>query len=162
MKIGVIADTHDNQESVAAAVEFFNSEGAEHVLHAGDLVSPFTASKFEDLKAKLHYVWGNNEGAREHVRRNLERIGTEVYGNFASLKLDGCKIAMLHGEHEEVVEALAESDRYDVVVRGHTHDPGVDKKKMVINPGPASGYLQDNRTVALLDTEDLEAEIMEI
>jgi putative phosphoesterase len=61
LKIGMMSDTHDRLEAVKKAVELFNSERVEHVLHAGDLVSPFVAPKFKELKAKLHYVWGNNE-----------------------------------------------------------------------------------------------------
>lgn len=162
MKIGIIADTHDNQKAVEKAVDFFNSEGIKQVLHVGDLVSPFTADKFEDLNGKLHYVWGNNEGARHHIRKNLESIGAELHGDFASLEFDSCEIAMLHGENEEVVDVLAESERYDVVIRGHTHEPGVKKDGRVINPGPASGYLSDARTVAILNTDDLKVKISRI
>lgn len=162
MKIGIMADTHDNQEAVEEAVDFFNSGKIEQVLHAGDLVSPFTATKFEDLEGTLHFVWGNNEGARHHIRLNMQDIGANIYGDFASLEFDGCKIAMLHGENEKIVEALAESDSYDVVVRGHTHNPGMESGGKVVNPGPASGYLSNSRTVAVLDTEDSKVEIIRI
>lgn len=162
MKIGLMSDTHDNQEATEKAVEFFNKKEVEHVLHAGDLVSPFTATKFAELKAELHFVWGNNEGDREHTRTKFGEIGVEPAGEFASLTLGGRKFALLHGKNEEVVEALAESGRYDVVVRGHTHEPGIRNNPLVINPGATSGYLAASRTVALLDTESMKAEIVEI
>lgn len=162
MKLGIMADTHDNLEPTEDAVDFFNEEGVEHVLHAGDLVSPFTANKFSDLDAELHFVWGNNEGDLFHCRSNLEEVGADLCGDFASLTFDGERIALLHGENEEIVEALAESEKFDVVVRGHTHEPEIREDPMVINPGPASGYLSDRRTVALLDTEEMSPEIVEI
>lgn len=162
MKIGLIADTHDNLEAIERAVEFFNEEGVEHVLHAGDLVSPFAASKFADLDSEIHYVWGNNEGDRSHTRSKFEEIGVEPAGEFASLEIGGRRIALLHGTSEEIVDALAESGKYDVVVRGHTHNPGIRENPLVINPGAASGYLSDNRTVALLDLEDMRAKIVEL
>lgn len=157
-----MADTHDNLEATEKAIEFFNAKGVEQVLHAGDLVSPFTAARFSDLEAELHFVWGNNEGDRGHTRTKFGEIGVEPAGEFASLELDGRKIALLHGKDEEVVDALAESRKYDAVVRGHTHDPVISEDPLVINPGPTSGYLSDRRTVALLDTEEMQAELVEI
>ena len=102
MKIGLMADTHDRLEAVKEAVNFFNREGVEHVLHAGDLVSPFVAPKFAKLKAKLHFVWGNNEGNRELVRMRFNEIGVEPLGEFALLRFAGRKMALLHGKQEEV------------------------------------------------------------
>ncbi len=162
MKVGIMADTHDNLDATEKAVDLFNEEGVEHVLHAGDLVSPFTASRLADLDAELHYVWGNNEGDLLHCRSNLEEAGADIGGSFASLKLEGVKIALLHGEDEGIVDALAESNKFDVVVRGHTHEPSINEDPLVINPGPTSGYLSGRKTVAFLDTEDLSAKIVEI
>ncbi len=160
VKIGIMSDTHDNLNATEDAVEFLNEKGVNHVVHAGDLVSPFVVGILSKLEAELHFVWGNNEGDRNHVRQKFEEIDVEPK-DFESLEIGGCKVALIHGEEEEIVKALAESDDYDVVVRGHTHDPGVSEDPMVINPGPASGYLAESRTVALMDTEEMSAEILE-
>lgn len=157
-----MSDTHDRLDAVEKAVKFFNDSGVEHVLHAGDLVSPFVAPKFGGLKAKLHYVWGNNEGDREHTRTKFGELGIEPLGEFASLELGGRRIALLHGKSEAVVEALAKSGLYEVVVRGHTHQAGVKEEPLVINPGEVCGYLSGRQTVAVLDLEALKAEIVEI
>jgi len=54
------------------------------------------------------------------------------------------------------VDALRKSGKYDVVVRGHTHQMEVsDGKTIVINPGEVCGYLSGEKTVMLLDTDDL-------
>lgn len=45
MKIGILSDSHDNMPKLARAVELFNEEKVELVLHAGDLVSPITANE---------------------------------------------------------------------------------------------------------------------
>lgn len=42
MRIGLIADTHDNVPMVEKAVALFNREGVSAVFHAGDYVSPFS------------------------------------------------------------------------------------------------------------------------
>ncbi|MEM3402234.1 MAG: metallophosphoesterase [Candidatus Hadarchaeales archaeon] len=163
MKIGVMSDTHDRIDAVERAVDFFNGENVEHVLHAGDLVSPFVAPRFSRLKAKLYYVWGNNEGDREFITTKFSEIGVKPLGNFASLFLGGRKIALLHGTHEEIVGALQRSKLFDVIVRGHTHRAEVKTgETLVINPGEVCGYLTGRKTVALLDLSALSAEIVEI
>ena len=163
MKIGVMSDTHDRLEAVDKAIEFFNKEKVEHVLHAGDLVSPFVAPRFSKLKMKLHYVWGNNEGDREFTTVRFAEIGVKPLGNFAKLELGGRKIALLHGTHEDIVAALVKSGSFDVVVRGHTHRAEVKKgKTLYINPGETCGYLTGRKTVAILDLAKLKAEILEL
>ena len=162
MKIGLIADTHDNLEAIDKAIEVLNEKNVEHVLHAGDLISPFSAVKFGDLEADLHYVWGNNDGDRMAVISKFEDLDLGTYGDFGSFRFDGVRIALLHGVNEGIVEALAESKKYDVVVRGHTHERKVKKDPFVVNPGTVSGYVSDEKTMGILDTEDMGIEIVEL
>jgi len=160
MKIGIMSDTHDRLDAVEKAIDLFNREKVEHVLHAGDLVSPFVAPKFVKLKAKLHYVWGNNDGDKEFIRVKFGEIGVTPLGNFAALELGGRKIALLHGTHNEIVGALIKSGSFDVVVRGHNHKAEILKgRTLLINPGEVCGYLTGRQTVAILDLAGLEAEI---
>lgn len=163
MKIGLMSDTHDRLEAVEKAIDLFNREGLEHVLHAGDLVSPFVAPRFSRLRAKLHYVWGNNEGDRESVRLKLGELGIKPLGGFATVELEGRRIALVHGVHEDIVEALVRSGSFDVVVRGHTHRAEIrEGRTLLINPGEVCGYLSGRQTVAVLDLAELRAEILEL
>jgi putative phosphoesterase len=163
LKIGLMSDTHDRLEAVERAVELFNSERVEHVLHAGDLVSPFVTPKFKELRAKLHYVWGNNEGDRELVRLRFGELGIAPLGEFAALELEGKKIALLHGTHKLIIDSLANGGLFDVVVHGHTHRAGViEGKTLVVNPGEVCGYLSGRQTVAVLNLPKLSAEIIEL
>ena len=59
--IGVMADSHDNLESIEKAVKVFNQEQVDLVLHAGDLISPFTAQIFQNLESQFLAVFGNND-----------------------------------------------------------------------------------------------------
>jgi hypothetical protein len=161
MKIGIMSDTHDRLEAVEQAIDLFNREEVAQVLHAGDLVSPFVAPRFARLKAKLHYVWGNNEGDQDFITKKFGEIGINPLGDFAALELGGLRIALLHGKDERVVEALSRSGLFDVVVRGHTHRAGISKEgALVINPGEVCGYLTGQKTVALLETKEMRAEIL--
>lgn len=162
--IGILSDSHDNMNAIRKAVEFFNEKKVKAVLHAGDLVSPFTARAFKELEPKLYFVFGNNDGDKVTLTKRFEEIGATSCGNFGDLTIDGLHIALLHGTNEALVKALARSGEFDVVVRGHTHDPGVKiiEGVPVINPGEASGVLSGKSTVALLEIANLNVEIMQL
>ncbi|NIO23209.1 MAG: YfcE family phosphodiesterase, partial [Candidatus Aenigmarchaeota archaeon] len=42
MKIGIMSDTHDQTRRVRKAVDIFNKEKVELVIHCGDIIAPFT------------------------------------------------------------------------------------------------------------------------
>ena len=79
MVIGIMSDTHDRLDAIDKAINYFNSQNVTDVLHAGDLVSPFVVPRFLELKSKLHFVWGNNEGAREFTKVKFADIGIQNY-----------------------------------------------------------------------------------
>lgn len=165
MLIGLIADTHDRLPLIDKAIRKLNEGNFELVLHAGDYVAPFAIPKFADLKAKLIGVFGNNDGDREFIKKKFsEHRGLEIRGDFAEITVDGLKIALLHGNEEELLKALIESEGFDVVVHGHTHKAEVYRKgkTLVVNPGEVCGYLTGKSTLALLDTVNCEAEMVQL
>ncbi|HII60514.1 metallophosphoesterase [Pyrococcus horikoshii] len=159
MKVGIMSDTHDNLSAIRLAVEFFNREGVNLVLHAGDFVAPFVAKELSNLKAPLKGVFGNNDGEREGLR---EKLG--IKDDILTLNLDGLKVVMLHGTDERVVEAFAKSQLYDIVIRGHTHKYGIQEvgRTIVVNPGEVCGYLTGIKSVALLNTTEREVRIINL
>jgi putative phosphoesterase len=163
MIIGAMSDSHDRLDAVDKAISFFNSQEVTDVLHAGDLVSPFVVRLFSRLKAKLHFVWGNNEGDHDFVKVRFADIGVTPLGDFAALQLGGKKIALLHGIHEEIVDSLVEFGRYDLVVRGHNHKAEIiEGETLVVNPGEVCGYLTGRQTVALIDLQKMHGQIVEL
>lgn len=165
MLVGLIADTHDRLPMVDEAVRKLNEENVELVLHAGDYVAPFVIPIFKKLRSKLIGVFGNNDGDHEFLKKRFsEHEGLEMRGNFAEMIVDGLKIALLHGNEEELLTALINAESFDVVVHGHTHKPEVYRKgkTLVVNPGEVCGYLTGKSTVALFDTNKREAKIIEL
>lgn len=162
--IGIMSDSHDNLDAIKDAVAFFNEKGVSAVLHAGDIISPFTARAFKELNSKLYFVFGNNDGDLMTIKEWFDEFGAEVCGYFASVEIEGVSIALLHGINEVEVNALAASGDFDVVVRGHTHVAGVVEVQgtPIINPGETAGVLTGRRTVALLDPAALEIEIVDL
>jgi putative phosphoesterase len=163
MLIGIISDTHDNLPTIEKAVKKLNDENVALVLHAGDYVSPFVIPKFKALNVKLIGVFGNNDGDHELLRKRFsETENCTIRGRFAEINVEGFKIALLHGDETELLDALINCDGFDAVVHGHSH-ANVSRrngKTLIVNPGEACGYLTGKATIALLDTVKREAKIV--
>ncbi|KYH40435.1 MAG: phosphodiesterase [Candidatus Bathyarchaeota archaeon B26-2] len=162
MIVGIMSDTHDRLPLIDEAVKRMNAERVDLVLHSGDYISPFVVSHFKPLKAKIIGVFGNNDAELGRLKSLFAEIGARVKGRFAEVKVEGIKIAVLHGEEDELLNSLIEGGCYEVIVHGHTHEASIRREgeTLVINPGEVCGYLSGKSTVAKLDTETLKAEII--
>ncbi|HLB70775.1 MAG: metallophosphoesterase [Candidatus Methanoperedens sp.] len=163
MKIGIISDTHDNLTAIDEAAKIFKKVGAGLIIHAGDWNAPFSLVRLAMAKIRIVGIFGNVDGEREYLKTKAKDTGAELLGEFGELEIEGTKMAIIHGKDERIVDALAKSGQYSAVIRGHTHKQEVRElgSTLVINPGEACGYLTDKRTVAILDTLNLEVEVIE-
>jgi len=154
MKIGVLADTHDNLPAIAAALRFFEGAGVGAILHGGDYCSPFALKRLLQTRTPLEGVFGNNDGERAGLAKLLPSL-TEGPRHLA---LGGKKICMIHSRDRLRREDFEASD---ILIFGHTHEPKVERQegRLVLNPGECGGWLTGRCTVALLDTEALTADI---
>ena len=152
MNIGIVSDTHDNLDRVEAAVETFEREDCEVVVHCGDFVAPFSVTPF-DGDWTFYAVRGNNDGEWA-VDATVESFGTYL-GEMGELSLDGAEVAVYHGTSGAIVDALVECGTYDYVVHGHTHEAGTEEYEgtVRVNPGGiAIPPAPDPFSVATLDT----------
>ncbi len=157
--IGIMSDSHDNLDAIRRAVKIFNKGDLELVIHAGDLISPFTALEFQKLDPELVAIYGNNDGERAGLKNAYKEIC--ILDDFKEISVEGWKFSIIHGTNPSIVDSLARSGKYDVVVRGHTHKLEIlNGKTMVINPGEVCGYVTSEKTVVLLDTDDLSFEVI--
>lgn len=161
MKIGIISDTHENMDKIRLAVEIFNREEVGVVLHGGDIISPITAKEFSALNAPLIGVFGNNDGDKLYLTERFQKIGTLHQKRWEGT-LDGKKFLLIH--EPDMLDALAASGYYDVIVYGHTHKSEISRrgKTLVVNPGEGGGWITGKATAALLDTATMEARLIEI
>jgi len=164
MIIGIMSDTHDNLPMIEAAVKKLNELNVELVYHAGDYIAPFVDSKLRNLKAPLIGVLGNNDGSTSLLKKKFAEFGADIRGRFAFDIIDGLKIAVVHGDDRELIRSLLEVESHDILITGHTHEAKIYRKgqTLVINPGETCGLLTGKSTIAILDTEKLEAEIIEL
>ena len=158
MNIGIMADSHDNMHALKKAVDCFNYHKVAHVLHAGDLVAPFTANELSKLQCPLTLVFGNNDGDRLMLKNTFKE---NIHRAPHQLQLAGKKILLLH--EPDNLEALKVSGYFDAIIYGHTHQQIVDKgPTLVINPGECGGWLTNECTVAIWEVESNEVEIIKL
>ena len=159
MKVGILSDSHDDLEAIAKAVALFNAERVAQVLHAGDIVSPFTFEIFRELRAPFAGIYGNNDGDRLLL---CERSGGALRVQPLLLTLDGLRLAVVH--EPPLVNALARSGDFGAVIYGHTHVPEVRREgeSLVVNPGKAARLDKGRMTAALLETGTRDARIVEL
>lgn len=159
MLIGILSDTHDDMAAIKKAVDIFNAENVLCVIHAGDLTSPFTFEIFSELRCGLRGIFGNNDGDRLLLR---EKSGGNLSPQPVIMTLGEKKIVVVH--EPDLVDALAESGRFDLVIYGHTHRPEIRKVRntLVVNPGKVARLHKGESTLAVLDTGTMIAEILNI
>ena len=156
MLIGIISDSHENMDSIDAAVKIFNSYNVAIVLHAGDIISPITYSHFAKLKMRMRLVFGNNDGEKKFLTEKFSQIGTISSAPDEFVLEEGGKQIMFVLLHEPFnLDELIKSQKYDYIVYGHTHkqDLRTVGKTTIINPGESGGWLLGKKSVAILDTE---------
>jgi len=161
MKIGIISDSHDNLPNIKKAVNLFNQEEIDLLLHAGDFVSPFTAREIRNIKCPFKGVFGNNDGDKLFLTNQFKDIGP-IYPEPYKANIEGKEIIIFHKNN--VITELAKSHAYDVIIYGHTHQVDLHKegKTTIINPGECGGWLTGKSTVAILNLYDLSVEIINL
>jgi putative phosphoesterase len=153
MRIGILSDTHDQVGRTAGAVARLVAEGAEALIHCGDLTGPEVV--YECAVLPTYYVFGNNDHAEAVLRRTIAAVGGICLGHGGELELAERRIAVTHGDSVAEVRRLA-SLKPAYLLYGHSHVPTDDREGATrwINPGALHRAVR--WTVALLDlTDDL-------
>ena len=159
MLIGIMSDTHDNLIPTKKAVEIFNERKVQYVIHAGDYTSPFTLKLFNDLNCKYAGIFGNNDGDKLVL---LARSEGNIHYQPYIFSLNDRKIIVMHEHH--IINALADSGHFDLIIYGHTHKPDIRKvnNTLVVNPGEVGTWLYGKSTVAVANLDKMKAEIIEL
>ena len=156
MKIGILSDTHNNVDKICKAINFFNLQHVEFVLHAGDFSFPESAKYFSKLKVPFLAIFGNNDFDIYGFKKTIESFGN-IYDAPYEFLLDNKSFLLTH-------RLFTPTKKYDYIIYGHTHKPSILKTYygIQINPGETSGRRYGRCTVATLDTSTNNAEIFDL
>ncbi len=148
MILGVISDTHDDLEKIDRAICVLDDAAVDLIIHCGDWCAPFSVERFAAGPAPMVTVLGNNDGDILLIRQKTVEAGHTFAGQYAFFEHGGRSIAVLHGEHPEVIDALARCGTYDIVFHGHTHErrDATVAGTVVANPGWDDILLYDTQT----------------
>ena len=156
MKIGVMSDSHDNMPNVTRAVALFDKAGCAALVHAGDIIAPFTYKELLKFAGgPVHAIFGNNDGER----RGLASLG-DIREGPLRIDLGGRTVVVVH-EREKATADIVEGA--DVVVYGHDHTSKLEgADPLWLNPGETFGLLKGKATAAVLDMDNLSVEFVEL
>ena len=146
MKIGIVSDSHDRADPLAAAARAAAERGAQAIIHCGDLIGTQTLRGALEVGLPLHLIHGNNIGDQVSLARWVrEKNGQlQYHGPDARLELGGKKIFAVH--YPEYGHAMACTGDWDLVCCGHSHVSDIQEVKNVkgkttwlVNPGTVAG-----------------------
>jgi putative phosphoesterase len=160
MLIGILSDTHDRADAMAAGVAVLRRAGAQFFVHCGDVGTERVLDHLAGLPSA--FVFGNTDWDRAALARYAETIGVACHGTFADLELGGKKVAVTHGDDARIKQRILTEKRHDYLLQGHTHvraDERVGTVR-VINPGAL--HRAKEKTVATLATEKGEVNKLEV
>jgi hypothetical protein len=146
VKVCIVSDSHDRADALAQAVQKGKEQGADAVIHCGDLIGTQTLGKAIAVGLPMHVIHGNNLGDPVSLARWARDSKGQLHyhGADARLELGGKRIFVVH--YPEYGYAMACTGDWDLVCCGHSHHAGVDQvanvkggKTWLVNPGTVAG-----------------------
>jgi hypothetical protein len=82
-------------------------------------------------------------------------MGHEIYPSPYEFEFGTKKILLMHEPYG--LNGLKQSDYYDIIFYGHTHEYKlIEGKPMIINPGETCNYLTGNCSIGILNLNTME------
>ena len=143
MKIGILSDTHSKLDLAKDALSLLVKNGAEFIVHAGDIEHIETLDMLKNCGVRYVAVYGNNDAhlVRYHSEYNLVK---EPY----YFKIADTKFKLMHLPFYMAPDS-------DVIIFGHTHEFEVDFKNetLFLNPGEVCARSKPLSECAMLEVE---------
>jgi len=159
MEIAIMSDSHDHIWNFRSALKLIEYMGIKHVVHLGDLISPFMLEELEPFDVTFHLIFGNNNGDQFLLFKRISAMKDKVvfHGWLGELELSGKKIGFIHDPF--LARKIAKCGDYDLVLYGHTHLWHIEriKKCILLNPGEIMGK-KEPAGFAVLDCQTLKVE----
>jgi len=146
MKVCIVSDSHDRADALAQAVREAKAQGAEAVIHCGDLIGAQSLKPALALGLPVHLIHGNNIGDPQALHRLAAASAGRLsyHGVDARIELAGRRIFLVH--YDDYGYAMACTGLWDLVCCGHSHRAEVRNVPSVkghptwlVNPGTVAG-----------------------
>ena len=159
MKIGILSDTHDQAERAGRAASLLKSQGAELLIHCGDITTADVVYELHVLPS--YFVYGNCDDDRQSLGEAIKIIGGTSLGRGGWITVAGRKIAVTHGDSDSELRRLRQLTP-DFLLTGHTHRVSDQREASLrlINPGAL--HRAPFWSVALLDLKTDALEVLRI
>ena len=141
MKIGLLSDTHKKTEYSRQVIDHLIAEGAEFLIHCGDIVKEETLQQLKTCGKRYLAVYGNNDPHLAGVHNRYNLVQEPHY-----FKLAGTALKLMHLPFYMTPDA-------EVVLFGHTHTFECDfkNKTLFLNPGEACARSKPISECAMLE-----------
>ncbi len=144
VKIGIISDSHARVDLAKFCIKKLKKEGAEFLIHAGDIVKEDTLKLLKKSSLPYKAILGNNDIKLRHLKDKYELFKEPHY-----FKIDKLKVKLMH-------HPLFLKPDSDLIVYGHTHyfEAKKTKKTFFINSGEVCARKKNLCECALLEIDD--------
>lgn len=149
MRVGVISDTHDQLPRTRLAVRLLQTEGAEALIHCGDLTGPEIVAACSLLP--FYFTFGNHDADRVPcLQRAAREAGATCLDWGGEVVLADRRIAVAHGHlHIDVRRLMARQPHF--LLSGHSHIAADWREGPTRRVNPGALYRADEFTATLID-----------
>ncbi len=159
MQIGILSDTHDQVLRTRSAVSALVEQGAEALVHCGDVTIADVV--YECARLPSYFVFGNCDYDHESLKRAMKEIGGTCLDRGGIITLAGKQIAMTHGDSQQEMRRLAHL-KPDYLCSGHTHRLSDEQKGPTRWLNPGALHRASVWTIMLLDLASNHAIVLPI
>jgi putative phosphoesterase len=158
--VALISDTHGHAAFTTEALRVLEAFHPIAYLHAGDIGGPEIVRLFP-TDCPCYFVQGNCDNDPEGLADEAASQGHQWCSERGEIQIAHRQIALLHGDDTRQLETAVASQRFDIVVHGHTHQSRFAQvgETRVVNPGAV--YRANPPTVAILNLETLEPQFLQ-
>jgi len=165
VKICIVSDSHDRADALAQAVREAKAQGAEAVIHCGDLIGAQALKPAIALGLPMHLIHGNNVDDPQALHKLSRASGglLHYHGVDARIELAGRRVFVVH--YDDYGYAMACTGDWELVCCGHSHRAEARKvanvngnETWLVNPGTVAG-LAAPATWALGDLAAMQFEV---
>ncbi|MEA1892150.1 MAG: YfcE family phosphodiesterase [Campylobacterota bacterium] len=144
MRIGILSDTHSKLDRAKVALDTLIKDGAEYIIHAGDLIHVEMLEMLKNCGVDYIAVYGNNDAHLIKYHNSYNLVQEPSF-----FKLNDLKFKLMHLPFHMSPDA-------DVVISGHTHifESSYLNDTLFLNPGEVCAREKPISSFAILQVTD--------